>query len=619
MNIINSKKEPEQRIEPSKCERIVDLIQKSQNKMRQYAMKHLLASNISSKNVRVCARSSVSQRDIQRVLTLYCKLTNLYEKLRPAFMHRALILSLGLVYYLRLNTEYRREYEQFLDNNTLGTLDEKPFSRAFSEELDWFTEEIEIPDGIARTRALKENLFSIISCIITGIPLIIVGAPGSSKTLSFSLVVDNLKGKDSKSPTYRNIELFPSLDPHFYQCSRRTTSKEIADTFDRATKRQYSLAPFPVQCVVFMDEAGLPEERQESLKVLHYYLDRQEVSFVAITNRILDAAKSNRAISLFRPTSSQKDLETLAKGCFWQNRGVAPIEVQHKLKVVVNLSDAYHRITDPDISVITNPEFFGLRDFIHFVNYLRRHCSDIIHPQKVMEALERNFNGTDEFSTICDQFLTKVWLWHLLSSHLSTQCKQLLCLISLFVYIHHFQVGSSLKDVTCRNPLDILKDSLAEHPQDSYAINEVRYKLIIDPSEDDSTLRLLFQFGVLDRKNSRIYICSDFPGSSDLQKVSYNLSICMQWCSQAKVHWGTCPSNLCLCPSNCLQKPRPQASCWVRDLGSPTLGWSFKVRDSLPITIVSTTHFACDDTVLPGFHCLFITHPQWKAWERGYY
>jgi hypothetical protein len=47
-----------------------------------------------------------------------------------------------------------------------------------------------------------------------------------------------------------------------------------------------------------MDEAGLPEESKESLKVLHYYLERHmsikaKVAFVAITNHALDAAKSN--------------------------------------------------------------------------------------------------------------------------------------------------------------------------------------------------------------------------------------------------------------------------------------------------------------------------------------
>ena len=51
-----------------------------------------------------------------------------------------------------------------------------------------------------------------------------------------------------------------------------------------------------------MDEAGLPEESHESLKVLHY---KSEVPFVAITTHILDAAKTNRAISLFRPESAE--------------------------------------------------------------------------------------------------------------------------------------------------------------------------------------------------------------------------------------------------------------------------------------------------------------------------
>ena len=41
------------------------------------------------------------------------------------------------------------------------------------------------------------------------------------------------------------------------------------------------------------------------IQVLHYHLDQQEVAFVAITNHILDAAKTNRAVNLFRPTASE--------------------------------------------------------------------------------------------------------------------------------------------------------------------------------------------------------------------------------------------------------------------------------------------------------------------------
>ena len=70
-----------------------------------------------------------------------------------------------------------------------------------------------------------------------------------------------------------------------------------------------------------------------------------------------------------------------------------------------------------------------------------------------------------------------------------------------------------------RNILDVLYSSLSDHPVDSGAENEVRYKLIIDPSEDGSLVRLLFSSGVLQRENTRVYVCSDFPGDAQVQKV----------------------------------------------------------------------------------------------------
>ena len=94
-------------------------------------------------------------------------------------------------------------------------------------------------------------------CTVTHTPLIIVGAPGSSKTLSFNLAITNLKGSESKMDFFREVKLFPSLDPHFYQCSRRTTSNEINTVFLRAINRQRTHAQYslPIYCVVFMDEA----------------------------------------------------------------------------------------------------------------------------------------------------------------------------------------------------------------------------------------------------------------------------------------------------------------------------------------------------------------------------
>ena len=265
---------------------------------------------------------------------------------------------------------------------------------------------MELPTGISRTRALKENLFASIVCTVTQTPLIIVGAPGSSKTLSFNVAIANLKGQESKIRHFRDITVFRSLDPHFYQCSRWTTSNEIQTVFSRAINRQRSHSKFklPIYCVVFMDEAGLPEESHESLKVLHYHLDRQEVSFVAITNHILDASKTNRAVSLFRPEASDEDLKTLAKGCLCTTPDNPPPELKKDLKTVLQFCPAYsHLMTKPEFN-----EFFGLRDFIHFVGYLRHRRVHTLNSQLVTEALERNFNGSDNFDEICNTFLQMV-------------------------------------------------------------------------------------------------------------------------------------------------------------------------------------------------------------------
>ena len=92
------------------------------------------------------------------------------------------------------------------------------------------------------------------------------------------------------------------------------------------------------------------------------------------------------------------------------------------------------------------------------------------------------------------------------------------------------QMGSHYSTVQKRSILTVLKDSLRDRPsQDGQDMseNEVRYKLIIDPSEDDSLIRLLFSLGVLDRQNTRMYVCSDFPGDSQIQKVCVCVRVCV--------------------------------------------------------------------------------------------
>ena len=88
------------------------------------------------------------------------------------------------------------------------------------------------------------------------------------------------------------------------------------------------------------------------------------------------------------------------------------------------------------------------------------------------------------------------------------------------------QVAS--KDPEKREPVfrsitEILRDSLSETPVNVSGHGEVRYKLIIDPSEDNSLIRYLFKFGTLEEGNTHVHMCSDLGDShaDKVQKLSY--------------------------------------------------------------------------------------------------
>ena len=90
--------------------------------------------------------------------------------------------------------------------------------------------------------------------------------------------------------------------------------------------------------------------------------------------------------------------------------------------------------------------------------------------------------------------------------------------------LHAVQLKSPPKKLKQRNVIEILQDSLQDKPSrslhgDQETYDEVRYKLVIDPSEDDSLSRLLLMYKILDPKKTRTFMCSDFPEDSHLQKV----------------------------------------------------------------------------------------------------
>jgi hypothetical protein len=349
------------------------------------------------------------------------------------------------------------------------------FSNILETEMSIYLDNCKIDAGIARNDAIKENIFTTVVCFVTRTPLILIGPPGTSKTLSVNIVVQNMSG-DERNAFFQN---FPKVDMFLYLASEHSTAIEVEQNFATAIERQkyYADAKIETICAVILDEAGLPAEKKQVLKSLHYYLDSEEVAFVAITNHALDAANSNRGVNVFRSMPSLLSLQTLAMGCLCDDPEDPPLDIQAHKHQIDQFCAAYHEMMNDPLENLN--EQFGLRDFIHFVRYFKRKSPKgqfTIQPELLMRAIERNFNGVpvESFKRIRDRFFAKL------------------------------ELMDSVRPP--RDVLSILKESLEDRCPQEGNLNDyaVRPKLLIDSSKDDSLSRLLFQEAIIDPANTSI-------------------------------------------------------------------------------------------------------------------
>ena len=82
------------------------------------------------------------------------------------------------------------------------------FSDFLRIEQDYLVDQIEIDKGIGKNNLLKENIFLLFLSVITNIPLIMIGKPGSGKSLSIQLINKSMKGIYSKNKFFKK---FPKI------------------------------------------------------------------------------------------------------------------------------------------------------------------------------------------------------------------------------------------------------------------------------------------------------------------------------------------------------------------------------------------------------------------------
>ena len=201
------------------------------------------------------------------------------------------------------------------------------FSDFLKREEDFLLDQIELDKGIGKNQLLKENLFLLFLAVVTKIPLIIVGKPGTGKSLSAQLIYNSMKGKYSKNDKIGFFKKYPQIIQIYFQGSESTIPEDVTELFQKAEglyenyklNNQDSKDLVPIFMILF-DELGLAEKAPTNpLKVLHSKLEyggkNEGVCFIGISNYSLDAAKINRALSLSVPNLENKldQLKSTAK------------------------------------------------------------------------------------------------------------------------------------------------------------------------------------------------------------------------------------------------------------------------------------------------------------------
>ena len=291
-------------------------------------------------------------------------------------LSRALVLSLSVCYRSSLS-EKRREFDECVGQKFVAPVALAGGWRTIPWVVEWvsrlFLNDAKRVDvRVAPNEALRENVFLMSVTSQLGIPLFLVGKPGSSKSLGRTIVAESMKGETREDGgVYQELKEIQMVT---YQCSPLSTAEGVAGVFRQCAARQEqassSLAKLAVLPV--FEEIGMAEDSPRMpLKALHGLLeegcaglDGEEVKpwhrtgFIGISNWALDPAKMNRGIFLSRSLPGRDQLIQTAQHICGKDSNSS---TYRKISTFIQpLTEAYlevYKRQDRDY------EFYGLRDF----------------------------------------------------------------------------------------------------------------------------------------------------------------------------------------------------------------------------------------------------------------
>ncbi|KAL4476130.1 hypothetical protein ABPG74_009863 [Tetrahymena malaccensis] len=262
-------------------------------------------------------QSACSLRDVSRFTKLlfwFIKfLTNCrkfeLKILDDDFQNICLYLSFYINYCVRLPLiKQRKEYLMRLSDSF--DEDHQSIWDKINYIQTYLINQTEVPNGIVKNSALKQNVFTLFVSIMNKIPVVLIGPPGCSKTLSLRIIIKSMKGKQSKFPLFKKLK---TLMPLLYQGHIQSTSEKILEVFERAKNKveQYKKQNEQKNYIsmVHLEEIGLAEiSPHNPLKVLHQTLEKPEIAIACISNWPLDQSKMNRMLAIYRLDVDEEEL-----------------------------------------------------------------------------------------------------------------------------------------------------------------------------------------------------------------------------------------------------------------------------------------------------------------------
>ena len=372
------------------------------------------------------------------------------------------------IFYKVIKKEQRQILNNKLNESIFNILKKRLDFQSFPLSLaNKLIKNIDLEPGTAKNKALLEIIFTLFSCVNTKVPVFICGKPGCSKTLSTRIILQNMIGKDSKNEIFQNL---PKVRPFYIQGSLNSTSNGILKVFEKARNYERNKEIKDKISLIYFDEMNLAEESKNNpLKVIHsqleYYDNKDKVSFIGISNYILDASKMNRGIHLSILELDKEDLQLTAHEIV---KSVEETLLKDNVDIFNNLSFAfceyksYLKENKNDLY-----DFHGNRDFYYMIKIAAyKMIKNNNKIDSALKSIERNFGGfelenkLDSITLFKEKFLNQ----------------------KIFNHIYDIQniINDSLNDKMSRYILIITKITISQFLIDSILSNiRKNYKFFI--------------------------------------------------------------------------------------------------------------------------------------------